>query len=112
MLTTHYMDEAEQLCDRLIVVDKGKIMAEGTPAALIREYSTREVARAALRLGAQRHVAAELEGIGERLEVLPDRVLIYAARRRGGPRTGRARRGLRPDLAGAPLVRSRTCSCG
>ena len=43
MLTTHYMDEAEQLCDRLVVVDKGKIMAEGAPAALIKQYSTREV---------------------------------------------------------------------
>ena len=43
VLTTHYMDEAEQLCDRLVVVDKGRIMAEGSPSALIRQYSTREV---------------------------------------------------------------------
>ncbi|MCQ2001635.1 ABC transporter ATP-binding protein [Arthrobacter zhaoxinii] len=78
ILTTHYMDEAEQLCDRLIVVDKGAIMAEGSPAALIREYSTREVVE--LRFGSERNttVAGELEGIGERLETLPDRVLIYA----------------------------------
>jgi lipooligosaccharide transport system ATP-binding protein len=78
ILTTHYMDEAEQLCDRLIVVDKGKIMAEGSPASLIREYSTREVLE--LRFGSERNasVGAELEGIGERLETLPDRVLIYA----------------------------------
>ncbi|WP_240793245.1 ABC transporter ATP-binding protein [Arthrobacter crystallopoietes] len=77
VLTTHYMDEAEQLCDRLIVVDKGRIMAEGSPAALIREYSTREVLE--LRFGSERNatVAAQLEGIGERLEILPDRVLIY-----------------------------------
>ncbi|AUI51690.1 ABC transporter ATP-binding protein [Arthrobacter crystallopoietes] len=77
VLTTHYMDEAEQLCDRLIVVDKGRIMAEGSPAALIREYSTREVLE--LRFGSERNatVAAQLEGIGERLETLPDRVLIY-----------------------------------
>ncbi|WP_440915690.1 ABC transporter ATP-binding protein [Crystallibacter degradans] len=77
VLTTHYMDEAEQLCDRLIVVDKGEIMAEGSPAALIREYSTREVLE--LRFGSERNttVAAQLEGIGERLETLPDRVLIY-----------------------------------
>nr|WP_264669091.1 ABC transporter ATP-binding protein [Arthrobacter sp. VKM Ac-2550] len=77
VLTTHYMDEAEQLCDRLIVVDKGQIMAEGSPAALIREYSTREVLE--LRFGSERNatVAAQLEGIGERLETLPDRVLIY-----------------------------------
>lgn len=78
ILTTHYMDEAEQLCDRLIVVDKGRIMAEGSPASLIREYSTREVLE--LRFGSERNatVGAELGGIGERLETLPDRVLIYA----------------------------------
>ncbi|MEE1619881.1 ABC transporter ATP-binding protein [Zafaria sp. Z1313] len=78
ILTTHYMDEAEQLCDRLIVVDKGRIMAEGSPASLIREYSTREVLE--LRFGTERNatVGRELEGIGERTETLPDRVLIYA----------------------------------
>ena len=77
ILTTHYMDEAEQLCDRLVVVDKGKIMAEGSPAKLIREHSTREVLE--LRFGSERNttVAAELQGIGDRLEPLPDRVLIY-----------------------------------
>jgi lipooligosaccharide transport system ATP-binding protein len=77
ILTTHYMDEAEQLCDRLIVVDKGRIMAEGSPAALIRGYSTREVLE--LRFGSARNaaVAAQLHGIGERQETLPDRVLIY-----------------------------------
>lgn len=78
ILTTHYMDEAEQLCDRLIVVDKGAIMAEGSPASLIREYSTREVVE--LRFGSERNatVANELAGVGERIETLPDRVLIYA----------------------------------
>jgi len=79
VLTTHYMDEAEQLCDRLVVVDKGRIMAEGAPAALIREYSSREVLE--VRFGSERNatVASELAGIGDRLEVLPDRILIYAA---------------------------------
>ncbi|WP_159802659.1 ABC transporter ATP-binding protein [Arthrobacter zhaoguopingii] len=79
ILTTHYMDEAEQLCDRLVVVDKGRIMAEGSPATLIRQHSTREVLE--LRFGSERNttVAADLEGIGERLETLPDRVLIYAS---------------------------------
>jgi len=78
VLTTHYMDEAEQLCDRLVVVDKGTIMAEGSPAALIAEYSTREVVE--LRFGSDRNavVAAEIEGVGERIEVLPDRILIYS----------------------------------
>ncbi|WP_417233387.1 ABC transporter ATP-binding protein [Arthrobacter sp.] len=78
VLTTHYMDEAEQLCDRLIVVDRGRIMAEGSPSSLIRQYSTREVLE--LRFGADRNAgaAAAVEGIGERVEVLPDRLLVYA----------------------------------
>jgi lipooligosaccharide transport system ATP-binding protein len=78
VLTTHYMDEAEQLCDRLVVVDKGRIMAEGAPAALIREHSSREVLE--VRFGSERNAtaAADLAGIGDRLEVLPDRVLVYS----------------------------------
>ena len=78
VLTTHYMDEAEQLCDRLVVVDKGQIMAEGSPAALIREHSSKEVLE--VRFGSERNESAarELDGIGDRLEVLPDRILVYA----------------------------------
>lgn len=78
VLTTHYMDEAEQLCDRLVVVDKGTIMAEGSPAALIKQYSTREVLE--LRFGSDNNavVAKKLAGIGDRIEELPDRILIYA----------------------------------
>ena len=77
VLTTHYMDEAEQLCDRLVVVDKGRIMAEGSPAALIREYSTKEVLE--VRFGSDKNaeIAASIADIGERHEVLPDRILIY-----------------------------------
>jgi lipooligosaccharide transport system ATP-binding protein len=77
ILTTHYMDEAEQLCDRLVVVDHGRIMAEGSPASLIREYSSREVVE--LRFGSERNaqVAEQLAGVGDRIEVLPDRILIY-----------------------------------
>jgi lipooligosaccharide transport system ATP-binding protein len=78
VLTTHYMDEAEQLCDRLVVVDKGTIMAEGSPAALIKQYSTREVVE--VRFGSEKNatVSAQLKGIGDRIEVLPDRILIYS----------------------------------
>ncbi|HHT12571.1 MAG TPA: ABC transporter ATP-binding protein [Propionibacterium sp.] len=78
VVTTHFMDEAEQLCDRLVVIDKGTIVAEGSPQSLIREYSTREVLE--VRFGSARNEAAagRLEGIGERQELLPDRVLIYA----------------------------------
>jgi lipooligosaccharide transport system ATP-binding protein len=79
VLTTHYMDEAEQLCDRLVVVDKGVILAEGSPASLIREYSSREVLE--LRFGSDKNAdaVARLQGIGDRIETLPDRVLIFAA---------------------------------
>ena len=78
LLTTHYMDEAEQLCDRLVVVDKGSIMAEGTPTELIRRFSSREVLEA--RFGSDRNseVAERLAGVGDRMEVLPDRILVYS----------------------------------
>jgi lipooligosaccharide transport system ATP-binding protein len=77
ILTTHYMDEAEQLCERLVVMDDGRIVAEGAPAELIRRYSSREVVE--VRFGAQRNaeVVPHLQGIGDRLELLPDRILIY-----------------------------------
>ncbi len=78
VLTTHYMDEAEQLCDRLVVMDGGKIVAEDSPRALIERYSTREVVE--LRFGAAplADMAGKLAGLGERIEVLPDRILLYA----------------------------------
>jgi lipooligosaccharide transport system ATP-binding protein len=78
VLTTHYMDEAEQLCDRLVVMDGGRIVAEDSPAALIRQHATREVVE--LRFGVEplEDVAGKLATLGERLEVLPDRILLYA----------------------------------
>ena len=82
ILTTHYMDEAEQLCDRLVVMDKGKIAAEGSPQELIRRYSTREVVE--LRFRAEQspeevaaEIAARMNGLARRLEALPDRLLLY-----------------------------------
>jgi lipooligosaccharide transport system ATP-binding protein len=78
VLTTHYMDEAEQLCDRLVVMDGGRIVAEGSPAALIREHSPREVVELRYPAGSNEAHASEVDGIGHRLEVLPDRILIYA----------------------------------
>ena len=82
ILTTHYMDEAEQLCDRLVVMDKGKIAAEGSPLELIRRYSTREVVELRFRQeNRPEEVAAELtsrlDGLVRRLEALPDRLLLY-----------------------------------
>lgn len=88
LLTTHYMDEAERLCDRLVVMDKAKIVAEGSPRELISKYSTREVLE--LRFGddppsrmadsgasARQAVEQLLGGVGDRIEILPDRVQVY-----------------------------------
>jgi lipooligosaccharide transport system ATP-binding protein len=82
ILTTHYMDEAAQLCDRLVVMDKAKIAAEGSPLELIRRYSTREVVELRFRVEQEvDHVAADIaarmDGLARRLEALPDRLLLY-----------------------------------
>ncbi|TIC80691.1 ABC transporter ATP-binding protein [Nocardioides sp. GY 10113] len=78
VLTTHYMDEAEQLADRLVVMDKGLIVAQGAPRDLIREHSTREVAELRFGVGEHEAHAPVVEDLGERVEVLPDRLLVYA----------------------------------
>jgi lipooligosaccharide transport system ATP-binding protein len=78
VLTTHYMDEAEQLCDRLVVMDKAKIVAEGSPQQLIQRYSTKEVAEFRFPAGVQETLDGQFEGLGSRIEKLPDRVLAYA----------------------------------
>ncbi|MEV1288808.1 ABC transporter ATP-binding protein [Micromonospora sp. NPDC049679] len=78
VLTTHYMDEAEQLCDRLVVMDAGRIAAEGSPRDLITRYSTREVVELRFPTDSQQDFAGKLTGLGERIEVLPDRILLYA----------------------------------
>ena len=78
VLTTHYMDEAEQLCDRLVVMDKAKIVAHGSPRELIERYATREVTELRFPVGVQDTLDGQLEGLGERVEKLPDRVLVYS----------------------------------
>jgi lipooligosaccharide transport system ATP-binding protein len=83
-LTTHYMDEAEQLCDRLVVMDRARIVAEGSPRQLIEEYVTREVLELRFRRAEgeaddSAHVDGKLEGLAERVEQLPDRLLVYTA---------------------------------
>jgi lipooligosaccharide transport system ATP-binding protein len=77
IITTHYMDEAEQLCDRLVVMDKGKIVAEGSPRELIRTHSTREVVELRFAPGDQEPAIDRIDGLAKRTEVLPDRVLLY-----------------------------------
>ena len=80
VLTTHYMDEAEQLCDRLVVMDRGKIAAEGSPRGLIEQYSTPEVLELRFDPGEHQQAAEKLASVpAQRREVLADRVLLYVS---------------------------------
>jgi lipooligosaccharide transport system ATP-binding protein len=79
VITTHYMDEAEQLCDRLVVMDHGRIVAEGSPLELIAAHSTREVAELRFGVGDHEELAERVADLAERVEVLPDRVLLYTS---------------------------------
>lgn len=76
IVTTHYMDEAEQLCDRLVVMDKGKIVAEGSPRNLIERFATRDVVELRF-IGFDAPGDKALDGLAKRVEVLPDRTLLY-----------------------------------
>ncbi|HQV56383.1 MAG TPA: ABC transporter ATP-binding protein [Ilumatobacteraceae bacterium] len=98
VLTTHYMDEAEQLCDRLVVMDHGQIVAVGSPASLIAQYSTREVLELRFAAGTNESHERELHDIGTRLEVLPDRILIYADQGEAALEETH-RRGIEPESA-------------
>jgi lipooligosaccharide transport system ATP-binding protein len=104
VLTTHYMDEAEQLCDRLVVMDNARIVAAGSPRELIERYSTREVLELRFPPGLLEAADGRFERLAERVEVLPDRVLLYTA---DGEEASAAvhRLGLRPESA---LVRRST----
>ncbi|TVZ03327.1 ABC transporter ATP-binding protein [Trebonia kvetii] len=80
ILTTHYMEEAEQLCDRLVVMDHGRIAAQGTPRELIAQYSTPEVVELRFPPGQQEEWVAKIKDLSpERMEVTADRMLLYAA---------------------------------
>jgi lipooligosaccharide transport system ATP-binding protein len=82
ILTTHYMDEAEQLCDRLVIMDKAHIVAEGSPRELIEQYSTREVVELRfpdMGTNGSASLDGKLKGLGDRVERLTDRVLVYTA---------------------------------
>ena len=96
VLTTHYMDEAEQLCDRLVVMDKAKIVAAGSPRELIERYSSREVAELRFAPGVQASLDGQLDGLADRVEWLPDRVLLYADDGEAAATAVHAR-GLRPE---------------
>ncbi len=115
VLTTHYMDEAEQLCDRLVVMDKAKIVAEGSPRELIEQYSTAEVLE--LRFPAaswmrRRRARRPARRLADRVEQLPDRVLLYADDGEAAAvacSTSGASAPRRRSSGGRP---SRTSSCG
>ena len=77
LLTTHYMDEAEQLCDRLVVMDKARIVAEGSPTELIAAWSSREVVEVRFAPDEHEAMAGKLADLADRVEVLPDRLLLY-----------------------------------
>jgi lipooligosaccharide transport system ATP-binding protein len=79
IITTHYMDEAEQLCDHLVVMDKAKIVAEGSPRQLIDQHSTREVLELRFTDDARTSLNGKLDGLADRIEELPDRYLLYTA---------------------------------
>ena len=96
VLTTHYMDEAEQLCDRLVIMDQGKIVAEGSPRQLIAEHVEREVVELRFADGKRDGIESRLEGLGARLEVLPDRILVDTDDGEGAVRAVHER-GVEPD---------------
>jgi lipooligosaccharide transport system ATP-binding protein len=77
VLTTHYMDEAEQLCDRLVVMDRGTIAEGGSPLELIRRLSTREVVELRFANEAPHVDEQTFDGQVARIEKLPDRLLLY-----------------------------------
>jgi lipooligosaccharide transport system ATP-binding protein len=77
VVTTHYMDEAEQLCDRLVVMDGGLIVAHGSPAELIAAHSSREVVELRFLPGTQDAAQERVGELVERVEILPDRLLLY-----------------------------------
>ena len=96
VLTTHYMDEAEQLCDRLVVMDGGRIVAEGSPRRLIEQHATREVLELRFGIDQQSVMAEKLRDLAARVEVLPDRVLLYVDDGEAAA-TAAHERGLRPE---------------
>ena len=95
VLTTHYMDEAEQLCDRLVVMDRARIVAEGSPRELITAWSSPEVLELRFDIGVAENLDGQLSELADRVEVLPDRVLLYTSDGESAAEEVH-RRGLRP----------------
>jgi len=104
IITTHYMDEAEQLCDRLVVMDRAKIVAEGSPRQLIAQYAPREVVELRFQNGLKDEAVLKMDGLASRSEVLADRVLLYTDDA-DATQDGLHSRGINPDQV---LVRRST----
>jgi lipooligosaccharide transport system ATP-binding protein len=79
IITTHYMDEAEQLCDRLVVMDAGKIVAEGSPRSLIEEYTPKDVVELRFPVGVLETLNGQIEELSDHTEILADRALVYTS---------------------------------
>ena len=109
VLTTHYMEEAEQLCDRLVIMDGGRIVTEGSPRELVQRHATREVVELRFTTPEERDLALpRLAEFGERVEALTDRVLVYTQDARQGARPrGRRRAAARVGLRAARHPRGR-----
>ena len=104
LLTTHYMEEAEQLCDRVVIMDRARIIAEGSPRGLIEQYSTREVLELRLSDDIRARFRGLVDGMAERIEELPDRMQVYTADAEGALAAVREA-GVHPERA---LVRRST----
>ncbi len=104
IITTHYMDEAEQLCDRLVIMDRGRIVAEGSPRGLIEAHSTREVLEVRFPVGELEPAGPALRQVADRVELLADRALLYTSNA-DSALAETHRLGLRPESA---LVRRST----
>ena len=110
VLTTHYMDEAKQLCDRLVVMDGGRIVAGDSPRSLIDDHSSKDVVELRFEADQNEASAPMLQGIGERIEVLPDRLLIDASDGEAALQETHVR-GAVHRARSCDAARSRACSC-
>ncbi|MDR7415578.1 MAG: ABC transporter ATP-binding protein [Armatimonadota bacterium] len=103
ILTTHYMEEAEQLCDRVAIVDGGRIVAEGPPRELVERYVGREVVEVQLAPDGPAAAVERLRALAEAHEVTGDRVLLHT---RDGERLVHQVRSLDLPIEGVALRRA------
>ena len=112
IVTTHYMDEAEQLCDRLVVMDKGRIVAQGSPRELIERYSTKDVLEMRFEADARRRAMPIIKDVAERTESLPDQVMIYTHNAEGDRRPADPTGSTAPSPPSSAAPPWKMSSCG